>query len=263
MRVTRKLIAKDVALIVCFAALYAVFSYFPIFRILGMPSNAITAAAITAPIIGFLLGPYIGPLSAALGGLIALFAGSFFPPSFVSGIVTALCAGLLVKGKRKLCALVYLLFLLAFGFYPFNGPAWLFPLSMWFQVIGFLILISPLGSEAEKGLKSDRRSKSILAFFATSLVSTLAGQISGSLVYTILFTIFFPLSGSWTVQWQGLTLLYPVERMIIAIGSSLVGTPLIRVLRSSNMIPVLSHERTANVPMKMHSSEGIVISSKP
>ena len=263
MRVTRKLIAKDVALIVCFAALYAVFSYFPIFRILGMPSNAITAAAITAPIIGFLLGPYIGPLSAALGGLIALFAGSFFPPSFVSGIVTALCAGLLVKGKRKLCALVYLLFLLAFGFYPFNGPAWLFPLSMWFQVIGFLILISPLGSEAEKGLKSDRRSKSILAFFATSLVSTLAGQISGSLVYTILFTIFFPLSGSWTVQWQGLTLLYPVERMIIAIGSSLVGTPLIRVLRSSNMIPVLSHERAANVPMKMHSSEGIVISSKP
>jgi len=262
-RVTRKLIAKDVALIVCFTALYAVFSYFPIFRIFGMPSNAITAAAITAPIIGFLLGPYIGPLSAALGGLIALFAGSFFPPSFVSGIVTALCAGLLVKGKRKLCALVYLLFLLAFGFYPFNGPAWLFPLSMWFQVIGFLILISPLGSEAEKGLKSDRRSKSILAFFATSLVSTLAGQISGSLVYTILFTIFFPLSGSWTVQWQGLTLLYPVERMIIAIGSSLVGTPLIRVLRSSNMIPVLSHERAANVPMKMHSSEGIVISSKP
>jgi MFS family permease len=258
-RVTRKLIAKDVALIVCFTALYAVFSYFPLFRILGMPSNAITAAAITAPIIGVLLGPYIGPLSAALGGLITLFAGSFFPPSFVSGIVTALCAGLLVKGKRKLCALVYLLFLLAFGFYPFNGPAWLFPLSMWFQVIGFLILISPLGSEAEKGLKSDRRSKSILAFFATSLVSTLAGQISGSLVYTILF----PPLGSWTAQWQGLTLLYPVERMIIAIGSSLVGTPLIRVLRSSNMIPVLSHERTANVPMKMHSSEGIVISSKP
>ena len=259
MRVTRKLIAKDVALIVCFTALYAVFSYVPLFRILGMPSNAITAAAITAPIIGVLLGPYIGPLSAALGGLITLFAGSFFPPSFVSGIVTALCAGLLVEGKRRLCALVYLLFLLSFGFYPFNGPAWLFPLSMWFQVIGFLILISPLGSEAEKGLKSDRRSKSILAFFATSLVSTLAGQISGSLVYTILF----PLSGSWTAQWQGLTLLYPVERMIIAIGSSLVGTPLIRVLRSSNMIPVLSHERTANVPMKMHSSEGIVISSKP
>jgi len=262
-RVTRKLIAKDVALIVCFTALYAVFSYFPIFRIFGMPSNAITAAAITAPIIGFLLGPYMGPLSAALGGLIALFAGSFFPPSFVSGIVTALCAGLLVKGKRKLCALVYLLFLLTFGFYPFNGPAWLFPLSMWFQVIGFLILISPLGSKAEKCIKSNRRSKLMLAFFATSLVSTLAGQISGSLAYTILFTIFFPLSGSWTVQWQGLTLLYPVERMIIAIGSSLVGMPLIRVLRSSNMIPVLSHERTANVPMKMHSSEGIVISSKP
>jgi hypothetical protein len=233
MPVNRKLTTKDLALVICFTALYAVFATIPIFQILGSTNNFITAAAITAPMIGIILGPYMGTLSAALGGIISFFVspGSFFPPSFISGVAAASCAGLQYKGKRAPSALVYLLLLLAFGFYPSKGPAWLFPLSMWFQIVGLLILVSPLESKAEQILKSGRGSRSILAVFTISLTSTLGGQISGSLAYVILFP---PILGGWTAQWQSLTLIYPIERTVIAAGSALIGAPLLRVLRSTD-----------------------------
>jgi predicted membrane protein len=245
MSINTRLAAKDVALIICFTALYAVFAAIPIFRILGMPSQNITAAAITAPIIGILLGPYIGTLSATLGGIISFFAGSFFPPSFVSGIVAALCAGLLHKGKRIWSILLYLSLLIVFGFYPSTGPAWLFPYSLWFQFIGLLILASPLQSMAIKSLKSKNRARFILAFFIISLTSTLAGQISGSLTYMLIFP---PPLGGWQALWQGLTLLYPIERTVIALGSAFIGAPLLSVLRSSNLMQVVNREPKQKFP---------------
>lgn len=75
--INRKLATKDLALIVCFTAVYAVFAAIPIFQILGMPNASITAAAITAPIIGILLGPYMGTLSVILGGTISFSLGFF------------------------------------------------------------------------------------------------------------------------------------------------------------------------------------------
>jgi len=232
MPVFRQLTTKDVALTVCFTALYAVLASIPIFQILGMPNRSITAAAVVAPIIGVLLGPYVGVLSTALGGTIGFFNGSFSPPSFVSGVVTALCAGLLYKGKRIWCAMVYLLFLAVFSFYPYIGPAWLFPPSMWFQIVGFIILVSPLQTMATQNLKSDNNARFFFAFFIVSLVATLAGQISGSLTFMLISPV--PTEG-WLVLWQGLTFLYPVERIIIGLASALISAPLLKVLRKSNL----------------------------
>ncbi len=232
MPVFRQLTTKDVALTICFTALYAVLASIPLFQILGMPNRNITAAAVVAPIIGVLLGPYVGVLSAALGGTIGFFNGSFSPPSFVSGIVAALCAGLLYKGKRIWCALVYILFLAIFGFYPSAGPVWLFPLSMWFQIIGVILMVSPLQSMATRNLKSNNNARFFFAFFIISLVSTLAGQISGSLTFMLISPV--PAEG-WLVLWQSLTFLYPVERIIIGLASAFIGVPLLRVLRKSNL----------------------------
>ena len=58
-----KLTTKDTALTVTFTALYAVFGFIKISPIIGLSGQAITAAAIIAPIIGILLGPYVGTLS--------------------------------------------------------------------------------------------------------------------------------------------------------------------------------------------------------
>jgi hypothetical protein len=238
MFIYRKLTAKDVALTVCFTALYVVLGFLPISPIIGLPGKTITAAAIIAPIIGIILGPYIGTLSAVLGGVIGFFSGYFSPPSFVSGIITVLCAGMLCRGKRSLCAFTYFSLIFLFGFYPFVGPVWLYPPLMWFQIAGFLILVSPLQTTAVKSLNSNN-SKLLSAFFTTSLTSTLAGQISGSLTFELLsWPIFMADVNVWKANWQVITFLYPVERVIIALGAAFIGASVHKVLRLTNIMPL-------------------------
>jgi len=228
----RKFEAKDVALTVCFTALYVVLGFLSISPIIGLPGKTITAAAIIAPIMGILLGTYLGALSAILGGIIGFFATSFSPPSLFSGFFAALCAGMLSDDRRNFCTLTYLLLLSAFGLYPLVGPVWLYPPLMWFQIIGLLILISPLQLIALKNLNSNNNSRLLFGFFVTSLTSTLAGQIAGSLAIVVLI----PDVNFWKANWIFLTFLYPVERIIIALSSAFLGTSLHRVLGFSTNI---------------------------
>jgi hypothetical protein len=232
----RKLTTVDVALTAMFTALYAVFGFLKISPIIGLTGQAITAASIIAPIIGMLLGPYIGTLSAFLGGTIGFFLGSLSYSSFASGIATAFCAGMIRTGKRTIAASVYIALLSAFAFYPVIGPAWVFPLETWFQIIGLVILVSPLQTVAKRLLDFEDSSKLMYGFFVTCLVSTLAGQIAGSLVFEILAADPNVVKASWPT----LTGLYPIERTIIALAAALIGTALSRILKSASLPPSIS-----------------------
>jgi hypothetical protein len=228
-----KLTTVDVAFTAVFTALYAVFGFLKISPIIGLPGQAITAASIIAPIIGMLLGPYIGTLSAFLGGTIGFFLGSLSYSSFASGIATAFCAGMIRTGKRMIAAVAYLTLLSLFAFYPVVGPAWVFPLETWFQIIGLIILVSPLQSIARKLLDSKKSSRLAYGFFLTCLVSTLAGQIAGSLVFEVLAAD----SNVVKASWPTLTGLYPIERTIIALAAALIGTALFKTLKSTSLPP--------------------------
>jgi hypothetical protein len=199
-----------------------------------MPQKSIAAAAILAPIIGIILGPYPGSLSTFLGGLIVFSMGTFSLPSFSSGIFASLCAGMLYAGRRNACAVIYLSLLLIFGFYPFFGSVWLYPQVTWFQIATFLLLISPLSSVAIKNVNSNNNSKFLYAFFLISLISTLAGQIAGSLTFEILF----PDENFLKATWISTTFVYPVERVIIAISAAFIGASAHKVLSATNIMPL-------------------------
>jgi len=238
MAIHRKLAAKDVALTVCFTALYAVLSFLPLSQVVGLFGKYITAATIIAPIIGIILCAYLGVLSTLLGGVIGLFSSLYFSPSgLIAGVITALCAGLLFTGKRAICIFIYFSVLFLFSFYPFVGPVWLYPPLMWFQIVGCLILISPLQSSAIKNLDSNNNSKLLYAFFITCLTSTLAGQIAGSLVLEILI----PDANFLKATWEFTTFIYPVERVIIAISAAFIGASLYKVLKSANLTTIFNH----------------------
>lgn len=242
----RKLEAKEVALVICFSALYTYFSFVPAFPIVGLQGGAITLAAITAPIIGIILGPYLGMLSTLLGGIVGLFfAPAFFPPSFASGIVTAVFAGMLYTNRRNLCIFMYFSLLFFFGFYPFVGPVWLYPPFMWFHIIGFLVLVSPLHSVASKNMRNfNNNSKLLSAFFIVFLTSTLSGQIAGSLIFEFIsWPIFIADVNFWTKLWQLLTWVYPIERIIITLIATFIGVLLYKVLKSANLLPSFNRIR--------------------
>jgi hypothetical protein len=181
-------------------------------------------------------------LSTLLGGAIGFFLGVFSPPSFLSGIVTSGVAGALYEGKRGICAFTYFSLLFFFAFYPFVGPVWLYPPLLWFQVIGLLVLASPLQSFAVRNMWKPKTSIRLsLAFFSTSLTSTLAGQIAGSLVFEILaWPVFIADVNVWRLNWQLIAWIYPVERIIIAASAAIIGVALFRVLKSAKLSPWLN-----------------------
>lgn len=237
----QKLTSKDLTLTICFSSLYAVFCFFPLFQIVGLPNKSITMAAMLAPVIGMLLGPYLGALSTIIGGFIGFSAGFFSLPSFMSGAVAAFFAGSLLHGRRSLCAFFYFSLLFLFGFYPFVGPVWLFPPLLWFQVVGFLILVSPLQTKALREINSKGNQNPLFSFFMFSLTSTLAGQIAGSLTLEIVsWPIFIVDVNAWRVNWQAITFLYPMERVIIAFGSAFIGATIYRILKPTGLPKALN-----------------------
>lgn len=232
-----KLTVKDTALLTCFTALYVIFYSLPVFPIVGVSGAAIRAAAVMAPVTGILLGAFLGTLSALLGGLVSFFIGRFSLLSLIATSVAALCAGLLYVGRRGMCILIYFLLLVFFGLYPIIGPLWLHPLLMWFQIVVFLLLVSPLYSIAFKKIQ-DHDSKGFFpAFFLVSLISTLAGQIAGSLAFEMIFwPAFIEEVETWAGIWKMVTWIYPVERVTIATFSTIIGTPLFKALKAAKLI---------------------------
>lgn len=219
-----------------FAALYAVFSLVSLFPIIGALGRFITLAAVLAPVFGILLGPYIGSAAASIGGFIGWTinqSGAFSFVSFIPGVASALIAGLLTKGKRGISIVFYLLLLSAMAFFPIIGPVWLYPLYVWFQLVGLAILASPASNMASGFIQSMKTRKSAFSIGIIALISTLAGQMTGTLMFEMFV---FPVSSNvefWrTTQWLPITFVYPLERGIVTLLAILAGTPLIRAVRT-------------------------------
>lgn len=229
---------RHLALIVSFAALYAVLSLVSLFPIIGAVGTFMTLASIMAPLIGVMLGPYGGAVAVSIGGFLGWSitrAGAFDFLSFLPGANTALASGLLYNGKRRYVFLMYSALFLLLAFYPTIGPVWLYPYYVWFQSVGLIILASPLTPITTALTNKDNNAaKLTLGIGIISLLSTLIGQMTGSLMFELIYyPRFIPQIESWRVgQWQVLTFLYPAERLIITVLATVIGAPLIRAIRA-------------------------------
>jgi hypothetical protein len=193
-------------------------------------------ATILAPILGILLGPYTGVATASIGGFIAWTvtqSGAFSFVSFIPGAATAFAAGLLTNNKRAMSVALYLLFLLPMAIFPTIGPVWLYPLYLWFHLVGLAVLISPASAKAWKFIHDNRVDKLTVGILLVALVSTLTGQAAGGLLFELFFYPVNPQIGYWQIgQWQLLAFVYPLERGIITVLATLVGTPLIKAVQA-------------------------------
>lgn len=230
---------KRLAVACIFAAVYAVLSLVSLFPILGAYGAFITLGSVMAPLIGILLGPYLGILAVSVGGFIGWSITQNSPFSFLSfvpGAFTAFGSGLLLTGKRLEVTTIYAVLLVLQAVYPTIGPLWLYPYFLWFQLIGLIVLLSPLSSSAI-GFIHNHRSLSSLTFAVAviSLISTLIGQITGTLMFEMMYwpTMIRGIESWRTGQWLPLTFVYPVERSLIMLLATMLGTSLIKAIKAN------------------------------
>ncbi len=115
------LTAKQVALVSVFAALQAVLSTLPYTISIGV-SGQITLGVVGVPIIGILLGPYLGGLGVLIGSAIGMFtnpAGAIFGVfSVLPPTIGAISAGFCMQRKSYVSGAIILASILIFYAHP-------------------------------------------------------------------------------------------------------------------------------------------------
>ena len=241
---------KIIALISIFTALYAVLRIIPTVPMIGGSGASFSLSDIIAPIYGLILGPYIGGLSVILGSFLAMFgkAPVFLGLDFLPATVAAVSVGLLMKRKWMQVIGLNIAILVAFLLHPNTSIFVNIPLSdstiplpfAWLHIVALLVLISPLGRKAVEWVKEIPAAKVAIGVAVLFFIGTMMQHLMGNL----LFETIFPAIGyievtAFTTQptiWSGIFFLYPIERTALVFFGTIVGTPLLRVLKNSFIV---------------------------
>jgi hypothetical protein len=155
-------VAYPWALTGIFAAVHLVITLIP-FNLSVGGGGEISFGLVSAPIIGFLLGPFFGVIAVLIGSILAMSINPFIA---VIGPLTALAtaSGAFAAGamRTKIRIIVPLMFIVAMGVYLISPVGVAVPTFIWFHIIAFILsllfvipkisakLISPLNLEISK-----------------------------------------------------------------------------------------------------------------
>ena len=238
------LTAKQVSLAATFAGIYAILDVLPAFKILG-GGGFISSSAFVEPIIGIILGPYIGGLSVLAGGAIA---NAFVPSplgifSPIPGVLTAFSSGMAVKGKWYVSAILLYGLVVLFLAYPLNHVEPVFPYFVFLHAIsGVLLILSSRISSLKLPFFKMKTSKLLFGLGLIFFPSTLIGQLSGTLVWE--FLLAEGVTGVWKTFGMAIMLAFPVERALITVIACILGAALVKAL---NGLGVFMDQATVDV----------------
>ena len=272
---------KQIALLTIFTALYIVLRFIPYTILIGGAGGYLSFSDFLAPIIGILLGPYIGGLSIIIGnfGALGLGRSPVFPTTpfldFLPDLVIAVSMGLLMRRKWLPVVLLNAGLLAVFFIEPLTslfvtipGTSISIPFA-WMHIAAFIVLLTPLSLKAAKWVETANRNGSaiktgekrlqrfknwlykerslaaglaILTFIGT-MMQHLMGNILFELSYGIISPPIIP-TEAWPGVWTGVVLAYPVERTILIASAVLVGTPLIYTVVKNRMLKIGKEEHS-------------------
>ncbi|MFW9890544.1 MAG: hypothetical protein ACFFER_20410 [Candidatus Thorarchaeota archaeon] len=209
-----------------FAAFHLVLTFIP-YSVLGMGGGFLTWGMVSAPIVGFLLGPFYGPIAACIGSFIG--AGIFNPGGILGPIVPifaptfgAFAAGSLRTGRSRELFILFLLAILGYVFSPIGIDAFVF---LWLHivtlvVIAILLIPSLLNrlSEATTFEKGRNAMLMPIAIFLFSFIAVLSDHIVGSSLAVYWYTYVLGVDAATLVTgFVSLAVVYPAERIVAAI----------------------------------------------
>lgn len=236
---------KIIAIMSIFTALYAVLRIIPTVPMIGAPGASFSLSDIVAPLYGLILGPYIGGLSVIIGSLIAFFGKPpvFMGLDFLPATVAAVSLGLLIKRKWIPIIALNLVLLVVFLLHPNTSVFINVPLSditiplpfAWLHIVALLALISPLGRKAVEWVSTPTAAKAATGIALLFFIGTMMQHLTGNLLFETIMA--YPI-GSIAVEsypgiWASIFFLYPIERAALVVFGTIVGTPLLRILKST------------------------------
>jgi len=227
-----------------FAAFHLVLTFIP-YSVLGMGGGFLTWGMVSAPIVGFLLGPFYGTISVLLGSFIG--TGIFNLGGILGPIVPvfaptagAFAAGALRTGRSRPLFVVFLIAVLGYVVSPIGIEAFIF---IWLHLITLLIVLVLMIpkvmnklSEATTFEKGRNAMLMPIAIWLFSFAALMTDHIVGNTSSVFYFAYFLGWDPATLVAaWIPITFVYPVERLVasiilavvvIAVGEATVQTGL-------------------------------------
>lgn len=180
-----KLSSRQVAVIAVFAALYAIVSRLPGIPIIG-GAGKIEPVVILDPIVGILLGAWIGGLTSLLGNFVAWIIPSvtfYGLLNLPTGPIAAIVSGSLARNTKnsnwKFAAVIYAILMVLWYLTPTGREAFYYPFLHWAAFA--LILI--FRERTYSLLNADTNFRKILGATICSFGGIMANHMTGNLIY--------------------------------------------------------------------------------
>lgn len=240
-----------------FAAIYGTLRLVPISAWIGASGRAFTASEFFAPLLGIILGPYAGALAAAVGTFVGIsFTGrmNFFGLDFLPVMMNALVLGFLMQKRRLFSVLLYSALLALFFVHsstlhfvsvPLPNGTVGFPF-VWLHIIAWLLLLSPLATKSVEWISERNLPRATIAACVLALIGTTAQHLTGTLLYA---TMAVPLMGmkpeTLEVGWIAVFYVYPLERLMIILASTIVTVAVVRALGAARLFRATGRRTTS------------------
>jgi len=224
---------RQLTLAAVFAALYFVLRSIPTFQMVGI-SGRFTAGDFVLTSIALICGPWSGALAVLVGTLVAYSVNPpiFFGLDFLPGLTNMVVLGLILSKHQRTAQAVYGAILVAFILSPFSLPfGYAYIPYTWLHLVAFAFLISPLAGRYVSWLAQGTYYR-LVAVALLAFIGTMAQHLAGGLLYEAAAGLVGGVSPEKFWQfWRIIFWIYPIERLVIVIVSTLVAVGLLKTLR--------------------------------
>src|SRR5215469_13898392 len=225
---------RELTLTASLAAVYTIFRAIPISSLIGI-SGSITAAGMIAPVIGILLEPAYGVTAVFVGTTVASFLPwnplKFYGLDFLPGALNVILVSLAVRGRRVEATMMFAVMLGLFFINPYTstfvgGSYYSPPIPyLWMHLAAFLLLISPLSKGLAFRISSEKYTSLVRPVVVLAFMGTMIEHLTGGLLFATIV-------GKGALKfWPVIFLAYPVERIILVVGATIICTALLSLIR--------------------------------
>ena len=230
--------SRRIALAIVFAVLYFVLRSLPnpipfLFQMIGI-SGRFTAGDFLLTTIALVCGLWGGALAVLVGTVLAYPVSGpiFLGLDFLPGLVNVLVVGLILKNRNRLAQTLFIAVLLLFVASPYSlffGYGYI-PYT-WLHIVALVILLSPIAAKVPVWMKLDDK-RQVVAIGTLAFVGTMAQHLTGGLLYEFVLGVVQGNNPSILKEsWQIIFWLYPTERLVLTVISTIISVGLVRSMR--------------------------------